>query len=51
MRQNDFIMHMHSNEGNIINMHQNLITIVLIINTLSKLRSEFRVVMSVAISA
>jgi hypothetical protein len=35
--------HVHSNEGDVIKMHQNLVTIVLMSYTLSKLYVEYEI--------
>ena len=40
--QKDFDMHVHSNEGDVIKMHQNLVTIVLMSYTLSKLYVDIK---------
>jgi hypothetical protein len=40
--QKDFNMHVHSNEGDVIKMHQNIVTIVLMRYTLSKLYVDIK---------
>ena len=40
--QKDFNMHVHSNEGDVTKMHQNLVTIVLMSYTLSKLYVDIK---------
>ena len=40
--QKDFNMHVHSNEGDVIKMHQHLVTIVLMSYTLSKLYVDIK---------
>jgi hypothetical protein len=40
--QKDFNMHVHSNEGDVIKMHQNVVTIVLMSYTLSKLYVDMK---------
>ena len=40
--QKDFNMHVHSNEGDVIKMHQNCVTIVLMSYTLSKLYVDIK---------
>ena len=40
--QKDFNMHVHSNEGDVIKMHQNLVTFVLMSYTLSKLYVDIK---------
>lgn len=42
-RQKDFNMHVHSSQNDVNKMHQNLVTIVVMTYTLSKLRVDIKV--------